>query len=155
MTDVIPATSLHPLHYICGMVALNLSSSTGTGDWHFAQTFKRERRHRSRSFISGHECATDTTALLGDAGVFDATALLHSLQMPCEGGVAYAASHARVCADLVLVAVMRGESPDFVRLDDWMPRDADKRAVHDLLEIALPQLNAANAATVKAWQHAQ
>lgn len=50
------------------MAALNLPSSTGTGDWHFVQTFERERQHRSRSFISGAGCLTDTSGLLGDAG---------------------------------------------------------------------------------------
>lgn len=99
---MIPATSLHPLRYIGGMAALNLPSSTGTGDWHFWQTFERERRHRSRSFISGAGCATDTTALLGDAGIYEASELLRTLGIRFEGGTAYAASHARACADLVL-----------------------------------------------------
>ncbi|WP_323094408.1 hypothetical protein [Aeromonas hydrophila] len=70
---MIPATSLRPLRYIGGMAALNLPSATGTGDWHFWQTFERERRHRSRSFISGAGCLTDTTALLGDAGIYEAS----------------------------------------------------------------------------------
>ncbi|WP_216085959.1 hypothetical protein, partial [Shigella sonnei] len=126
---MIPATSLHPLRYIGGMAALNLPSSTGTGDWHFWQTFERERRHRSRSFISGAGCPTDTTALLGDAGIYEASELLRTLGIRFEGRTAYAASHARACADLVLAAVMRGLSPDFVTLDDWMPREIDKQAV--------------------------
>ena len=76
---MIPATSLHPLRYIGGMAALNLPSPTGTGDWHFGQTFERERKHRSRSFISGAGCLTDTTCLLGDAGIYEASELLRTL----------------------------------------------------------------------------
>ena len=116
---MIPATHLHPLRYIGGMAALNLPSPTGTGDWHFRQTFERERRHRSRSFISGEGCPTDTTALLGDAGIYEASELLRTLGIRFEGSTVYAASHARACADLVLAAVMRGLSPHFVKLDDW------------------------------------
>ncbi|HGY2327138.1 TPA: hypothetical protein ACNVQ0_006485 [Pseudomonas aeruginosa] len=149
---MIPATHLHPLRYIGGMAALNLPSSTGTGDWHFWQTFERERRHRSRSFISGAGCATDTTALLGDAGIYEVSELLRTLGIRFEGGTAYAASHARACADLVLAAVMRGLSPDFVTLDDWMPREIDKQAVHCLIDRALPRLDATQAEAVKAWQ---
>ena len=72
-----------------------------------------------------------------------------------RGGTAYAASHARACADLVLAAVMRGLSPDFVTLDDWMPREIDKQAVHDLIDRALPRLDATQAEAVKAWQSRQ
>ena len=76
---MIPVTSLHPLRYIGGMAALNLPSPTGTGDWHFVKTFERERQHRSRSFISGAGCLTDTSDLLGDAGIYEATELLRTL----------------------------------------------------------------------------
>ena len=64
-------------------------------------------------------------------------------------------SHARACADLVLAAVMRGLSPDFVTLDDWMPREIDKQAVHCLIDRALPRLDATQAEAVKAWQSRQ
>ena len=136
----IPATSR--LHYLGGMAALNLPSPTGTGDWHMEQTFFRSREKRSRSFISGAGCPTDTTSILGDAGVYDCTAVLDELGIPHESAVAYAANHARATADLVLAAVLRGESPDFVVLDDWMPRDSDKQQVFDLLSKALGHLSA-------------
>ena len=50
---------------------------------------------------------------------------------------------------------MRGLSPDFVRLDDWMPREIDKQAVYDLIDRALPRLDATQAEVVKAWQGRQ
>ena len=111
----IPATSRQ--HYLGGMAALNLPSPTGTGDWHMEQTFFRVREKCSRSFISGVGCLTDTTAILGDAGVYDCTAVLDELGITHESAVAYAANHARATSDLVLAAVLRGESPDFVVLD--------------------------------------
>jgi hypothetical protein len=147
----IPATS--PFRYLGGMAALNLPSPTGTGDWHMEQTFFRSRETRSRSFISGVDCATDTTPILGDAGVFDCTDLLDELRIPHVNGSVYAANHARATADLVLSAVLRDESPDFVRLDDWMPRNSDKQEVFDLLAIALKQLRPTQQQKLLAWQN--
>ena len=54
--------------------------------------------------------------------------------VPHPKGPVYAATHARAIADLVLGAILRDESPDFVPLDDWMPRDDDKREVRALLD---------------------
>lgn len=147
---VIPPTS--PTRYLSGMAALNLPSPKGTGDWHMTQTFFRPRAHRSRSFIAGEGCATNTTPILADIGVFDCTDLLDSLHIPYEEGSAYAATHARAIADLVLSAVMRGESPEFVRLDDYMPRNSDKQEVFDLLAIALKQLEPQQQKQVLEWQ---
>jgi hypothetical protein len=147
----IPATSR--LHYLGGMAALNLPSPTGTGDWHMEQTFFRTREKRSRSFISGAGCPTDTTSILGDVGVYDCTSVLDELGIPHESVVAYAANHARAIADLVLAAVLRGESPNFVVLDDWMPRDSDKQQVFDLLARALGHLAVEQKCKVFQWIH--
>lgn len=146
----IPATSR--LHYLGGMAALNLPSPAGTGDWHLEQTFFRPREKRSRSFISGAGCQTDTTPALGDAGIYDCTAILEELGIPHERAVAYAANHARATADLVLAAVQRGESPDFVVLDDWMPRDSDKLQVFDLLAKAFGHLSTEQQDKVLEWE---
>lgn len=135
-----PLLTTSPTRYLGGMAALNLPSPQGTGDWHMVETFFSPNRTRSRSFISGTGCLTDTTPLLGTQGIYECTALVKSLQIPHEAGAVYAANHARAIADLVLAAVLRGESPDFVRLDDWMPRDSDKQEVFAMLATALSQL---------------
>ena len=137
--------------YLGGMGALNLPSPTGTGDWHMEQTFFRPREKQSRSFISGTGCQTDTNHVLGDAGIYDCTAILGELGIPHEGSVAYAANHARAIADLVIAAVLRGESPDFVVMDDWMPRDEDKKQVFDLLGKAIKNLTAEQQRKVLEW----
>ena len=77
---------------------------------------------------------------------------LLAVAIAATGAVAYAANHARACADLVLAAVMRSLSPDFVRLDDWMPRESDKRAVYDLIDRALPRMDAMQAEVVRVWR---
>lgn len=138
--------------YLGGMAALNLPSASGTGDWHFEQTFFRLREKRSRSFISGTGCLTDTNPMLGDRGIYDCTAVLDDLGIPHESPVAFAASHARAIVDLVLAAVMRGQSADFVVLDDWMPRASDKQEVFELLEKALEYLSLDQQDEVNQWK---
>ncbi len=146
----IPETSLD--RYLGGMAALNLPTGTGTGDWHQEQTFFRPRRKLSRSFISGAGCATDTTAMLGSIGIVDCTQAVDSLRIPHLGTRVYAATHARAVADLVLSAVLRGESPDFVELDDYMPHDEDKQEVFRLLAIAAPKLPMGALQIITTWQ---
>jgi hypothetical protein len=138
--------------YLGGIAALNLPSDSGTGDWHMQETFSHPRKELSRSFISGVGRETDTTSLLGDAGLFDCTALLDELSIRHEGECVFAASHARATADLVLSVVMRGGCPDFVVLDDWMPRDNDKQEVYALLAQAIPKLPLEQQEKVLEWK---
>jgi hypothetical protein len=138
--------------YLSGMAALNLYSSEGTGDWHLVETFFRSHTKRSRTFLAGTDCVTDTNALLGDIGVFECSALLDRMGIPHPTGEAYAANHARAIVDLVLGAVMNKGSPDFVTLDDWMPQEKDKQAVFDLMALALPRLPDDQQKKVTAWQ---
>ncbi len=95
---------------------------------------------------------TDTTSILGDEGIFDCTALLAELGIPHESVSAYAANHARATADLVLDALLRGLSPEFVTLDDWMPRDGDKEDVFFLLEEARAHLTTEQQEQLRVWE---
>jgi len=146
---LIPETT--PQRYLSGVAALNLPSTNGTGDWHLIETFFKPKQKHSRLFIAGVGCAGDTTSLLGERGVFECSSLLDELKIPHPTGPAYAANHARAIADMVLVAILDGGSPDFVQLDDWMPGDDDKQAVIELLNYAMPKLNAEQQQKVIAW----
>jgi len=148
----IPATT--PQRYLSGMAALNLPSPEGTGDWHLIETFFKPRQKQPRLFIAGNGCPGDTNGLLGDAGIYECSALLASLNIPHADGPAFAANHTRAIADLVLVSVLEGGTPDFVQLDDWMPRDIDKVSVFELLDIAQPKLNADQQGKVLRWRTA-
>ncbi|SDU13654.1 hypothetical protein SAMN05216296_1981 [Pseudomonas pohangensis] len=152
----IPPTSLSPLVYIGGLAALNLPSPTGTGDWHLEETFFSQKPPASRSFLFGVGCETDTTSFFEEEGIcddfYDCTEILDKLCIPHEGAVAYAATHARAVADLILGAVLRGESPDYVVLDDWMPGTWDKECVYFLLEEARPLLTGAQKEKLWAWE---
>jgi hypothetical protein len=145
----IPATS--PDRYLGGMAALNLPSHRGTGDWHMEQTFFRQRETRSRSFISGKGCLTNTTDLLGQEGIYDCSKLLDELQIAHEEGPAYAATHARAIADLVLSAVLMDKALDHLQLDAWMPRQTDKLEVFELLNKAVVQMKPTEEAKIRAW----
>lgn len=146
----IPLTS--ESRYIGGIAALNLPSSIFTGDWHMEETFFQPRKKLMRSFISGEGCITNTNALLGNIGIYDCTQLLEELRIPYQGSAAYAASHARAITDLVLVAVFAGGSPNYVILDDWMPRESDKQAVFDLLAQSLNHLTHDQRLKVEDWR---
>jgi hypothetical protein len=140
-----------PERYVSGTVALNIVAKEPTGDWHVETAFFRPRRTSPRCFVVGRGCEVDTTPLLGALGVDDRSATLHRMGVPNVPKRLYAADHARAIADLVLVAVMRDQSPAFVVLDDWMPRPQDKRRVVDLLRLALDCLNESRHAAVLAW----
>lgn len=144
----IPKTS--PTRYLSGIVALNILSDAGTGDWH-QDIFLRPRPTPPRSFIIERGQEFDPSALLGDAGIYDASVMLDAMHVPHPDGPVYAATHARAIADLVLAAVLRGESPDFVALDDWMPSDEDKREVLDLLDAAALRVPKHNAQAIQNW----
>ena len=147
--DPIPATTKE--RYIGGMAALNLPSAKGTGDWHMGQTFFRANKRRSRSFISGTGCTTDTNPFLGDAEIFDCTSLLNEIGVSFDGDTAYAASHFRAIADLVISSALRNENLDFIELDVWMPKRRDKESVANILTNTLIKLPGAPQAKVHEW----
>src|SRR3981081_1884443 len=97
----IPNTS--PTRYLSGVVALNIISEKGTGDWH-QDLFLRPRAKVARSFIIERGQAVDPSALLGTVGISDASGMLAAMHVPHPDGPVYAASHARAIADLVLGA---------------------------------------------------
>lgn len=152
MDEIPPIPETSPTRYLSGMAALNLISPNGTGDWHMVETFFRAHEKPSRSFIAGAGCETDTMALLGDAGIFECSEVLDAMGIRRPPGKAYAATHARAIADLVLSAVLHGGSPEFVQLDDWMPADSDKHEVFDLLAIAHSKLTEAQLHMIKEWE---
>jgi hypothetical protein len=138
--------------YLGGLAALNIPGSGASGDWHLQQTFFRPRRKLSRSFISGEGCPTNTNKYFGSEGIYDCTAILDELSIPYESAPVFAASHIRAAADLVIDAVSRGLSPDFVVLDDWLPLAIDKAGVFELLERAEQYMPVDQQEAVRKWK---
>jgi hypothetical protein len=118
----------HPFNllkrYLSGIVAVNLPFSEPTGDWHYTQTFLRPNGLESSRFLSA-----GGGGVLGEAGLYDCAPALDAMGVPHPPGPVYAASHARAVADIVLDAIMHAEFPAFAALDDWMPRDEDKKLI--------------------------
>lgn len=115
------------------------------------ETFFRPRKTLSRLFVAGVGCEDDTTSLLSDLGVFECSSILDQYNIPHPEGAVYAATHARAIADMVLITILDDGSPDFIRLDDWMPSDEDKQAVFDLLEVAMKKMNESDKDMVAGW----
>jgi len=130
----IPQTS--PTRYISGIVALNIPSESGTGDWHQSSIFFVPRLKTPGSFIIELGQPFDPSELLGGVGIYDASPVLDSMRINHPEGPVYAASHARAIADLVIISLLRGTYPDHIDLDEWMPQDNDKAAVFALLRRA-------------------
>lgn len=152
MRATIPATST--TRYLSGRPALNLISEDGTGDWHFVQTFCRDRVISGRFAIVGEGCETNTNTYLGNAGIYDCTALLDEQRIQHESTPAFAANHARAIADMVIAESLLGRLADFAILDDWMPRPRDKQKVYDLLAQAKAKLPELARKMVLEWEAA-
>jgi addiction module RelB/DinJ family antitoxin len=146
----IPETS--PDRYLSGIAALNLPSESGTGDWHLIETFFKPQKRRPKLFVAGKGCPDNTNEFLGERGIFECSALLDKLKIPRHPGPAYAATHARAIADLVLASILSGGALDHIPLDDWMPQDRDKQQVFDLLHLALIHLSEAQRDKILKWQ---
>lgn len=149
MQFIIPAITEG--RYLGGMAALNLPTCVCGGDWHLEQTFFRARKRISRSFISGEGCPTNTNPLFGDTGIYDCTHILDAMGILHEGTIVLAATYVRAIADLVLDAVLRNLSPNFVVLDDWLSQISDKRLVFELLSEATRYISAGQAEAVRQW----
>jgi hypothetical protein len=145
----IPATA--PRRYLSGMAALNVLSEDGTGDSHPYQFLRGGSARRPRTFLVEDGMDIDAIAILGDAGIYNCAAVLDRMGVPHPPGPVWSGEHHRAIADMVLVAVACGEDPSFVALDDWMPRDADKASVFNLLRAAMEQLAPTNRDAVRAW----
>ncbi len=150
MNDTLEIPRTSPTRYLSGIVALNILSERGTGDWH-PDVFRRRRTRTPRSFVIERGQEADPSAILGEEGLYDAGPVLDAMHVPHPEGPVWAATHARAIADLVLGSILRDESPHHVALDDWMPRDGDKQEVLDLLERAVSQLDRQEVEALKKW----
>lgn len=127
----IPETS--KTRYLSGITALNIMSSAGTGDWHVEQTFFTPHTKRGRSFIAGDNCETNTNEILGTLGIYECSAILKEMGIPCNEPV-YAADHARAIVDMLYIAVIKNNDLSGIVLDEWMPTTSDKNKVIILVQ---------------------
>lgn len=144
----LPPTSKH--RYISDMVALNIHSPNGTGDWHTAATFSHSLPEHL--FVYGDNQPCNTNHLLGDTGVIDGTMRLNQMGIFPEHLPVFIADHPRACFDLIYTVVLEKGALNSVILDDWFPEIEDKQAVYALLQVAEPHLNHQQKERLNQWK---
>ena len=132
------------------MVALNIRSPQGTGDWHSAATFASALPEHI--FIYGDNQPYNTNKLLGAKGIIDGTNRLNGMGIFPENSPVFIADHPRACFDLLYTVVLQKGAINSVILDDWFPAPEDKRAVYALIQAAEPYLNHQQKERLATWK---
>lgn len=145
----IPETS--PDCYISSIVALNIHSPNGTGDWHSAAALNNNA-YPQDFYIYGKNQKRNTNHLLGNLGVIDGTKRLNKMGYYPENYPVWLADHPRACVDYLYTAVLQTGSIGRVILDDWFPNDEDKQSVLVLLAQMEPHLTESEKTILEQWK---
>lgn len=145
----IPETS--PDCYISSIVALNIHSPNGTGDWHSAAALNNNA-YPQDFYIYGKNQKRNTNHLLGNLGVIDGTKRLNKMGYYPENYPVWLADHPRACVDYLYTAVLQTGSIGRVILDDWFPNDEDKQSVLVLLDKMEPHLTESEKTVLEQWK---
>lgn len=145
----IPPTE--PDRYVSSIVALNVHSPNGTGDWHSAKALS-DRAYPEKFYIYGENQERNTHHLFGDNGIIDGTDRLNKMGYFPENIPVWLADHPRACVDYLYTAVLQTGSIGRVILDDWFPSDEDKQSVYDLLNQIEPHLNTQEWENLQLWK---
>ena len=148
MALTIPPTSVET--YVSDIVALNIHSPQGTGDWHTAATLAADFPHTL--FIYGNNQPHNTNHLLGDTGVIDGTERLHNMGYRYQNEPVFIADHPRACFDMLYTTSLQNGILNNIVLDDWFPALEDKQAVYNLILQAEPKLNESEKARLQQWK---
>lgn len=145
----IPQT--HPERYVSSIVALNVHSPNGTGDWHSAAALN-ENAYPQDFYIYGENQKRNTNHLLGNLGVIDGTKRLNEMGYYPENYPVWLADHPRACVDYLYTAVLQTGSLGEIMLDEWFPSDEDKQSVYDLLSQIEPHLTEQERENLQLWK---
>ena len=140
-----------PECYISSIVALNVHSPNGTGDWHSAAALN-DNAYPQDFYIYGEGQKRNTNHLLGNLGVIDGTKRLNEMGYYPENYPVWLADHPRACVDYLYTAVFQTGSIGRVILDDWFPNNDDKQSVYDLLNKIEPHLTEQEMDNLKLWK---
>lgn len=145
----LPPTS--PKCYVSSIVALNIHSPNGTGDWHSAAALHDNAFPQER-YIYGEGQKRNTNHLLGNLGVIDGTKRLNDMGYYPENSPVWIADHPRACVDYLYTSVLQNGLIGMVMLDEWFPSDEDKQAVYTLIDKMEPHLNTQEWAILQLWK---
>lgn len=146
---MIPPTK--PNHYVSSIVALNVHSPQGTGDWHSAAALNDDA-YPQDFYIYGNHQKRNTHHLLGNIGIIDGTARLNAMGYYPENSPVWIADHPRACVDYLYTAVLQTGSIGRVILDDWFPSEEDKQSVYQLLAQMEPHLSPQEWENLQLWK---
>lgn len=145
----IPPTE--PDRYVSSIVALNVHSPNGTGDWHSAAALNDDA-YPQDFYIYGKDQTRSTLHLLGNVGVIDGTNRFNEMGYYPENTPVWLADHPRACVDYLYTAVLQTGSIGEVMLDEWFPSSEDKQSVYDLLNQIEPHLNPKEWENLQLWK---
>lgn len=145
----IPITT--PEYYVSSIVALNILSPDGTGDWHSADALSKNAFPED-FYIYGKNQKHDTFHLLGDIGVFDGTHRLQEMGYYPKNIPVWIADHPRACVDYLYTSVIQTGSIGEVILDEWFPSLEDKESVYKLIDIMEEKLTNEELENLKRWK---
>ncbi|HFC5894402.1 hypothetical protein [Neisseria lactamica] len=145
----IPPTE--PDRYVSSIVALNVHSPNGTGDWHSAAALNDDA-YPQDFYIYGKDQTRSTLHLLGNVGVIDGTNRFNEMGYYPENSPVWLADHPRACVDYLYTAVLQTGSIGEVMLDEWFPSSEDKQSVYDLLNQIEPHLNPKEWENLQLWK---
>lgn len=111
----IPPTE--PDRYVSSIVALNVHSPNGTGDWHSAAALNDDA-YPQDFYIYGKDQTRSTLHLLGNVGVIDGTNRFNEMGYYPENSPVWLADHPRACVDYLYTAVLQTGSIGEVMLDE-------------------------------------
>lgn len=146
----IPKTQ--PNRYVSAIIALNIHSPEGTGDWH-SEAALNSQNYRQELFTYGEGQPENTNHLLGSTGIIDGTRRLHEMGYYPENTPVWIAEHPRACVDYLYTAVVRAGNIDSIILEEWFPEDDDKQSVYDLISRIEPHLNSREKHNLELWKN--
>ncbi|WP_104744528.1 hypothetical protein [Helicobacter acinonychis] len=135
----IPPTSKEV--YVSSIVALNIHSPQGTGDWHSCYALMDNAFDDMGVYIYGEKQTHNTNGLLGNLGVIDNTARLNKMGYYPKNTPTYIAEHPRAHVDCLYVSVLQTGKLGVIMLDEWFPSIEYKESVYALIEIMRSKLN--------------
>lgn len=145
----IPITN--PRQYISSIVALNIQSPNGTGDWHSAASLS-ENAFPVDFYLYGDKQKNNTNLLLGTFGVIDGTSRLQKMGYSPSNTPVWIADHPRACVDYLYYSVLKTGQLGRVVLDEWFPSDTDKQTVYDLLDKIASRLTPQEQYHLELWK---
>ncbi len=145
----LPATTRE--HYLTGKAALNIPSPSGSGDWHFCETFVGQ--DPSIYPVAG-VTTISTNDIFGDSGIYDSAPVFRARGYSSSSPV-YAADHFRAVADKIVTLLKNGYPlTSVINLDDWFAGEEEFSRIRDYLAKAKPHLTPAQQNTLSTWAEA-